>query len=92
MDALEREPREPVLLNAVGVLLFELTEHAGAEAMFKAALRLDPEMPHTAANLESLRKRDVRRRRARAGPRRRRTGCWASAPSRSPAGPSRCRG
>jgi len=59
MDALEREPREPVLLNAVGVLLFELTEHAGAEAMFKAALRLDPEMPHTAANLESLRKRNA---------------------------------
>src|SRR5438067_8344638 len=36
LDALEREPREPALLNLTGVLLYELTEMAGAEALFKA--------------------------------------------------------
>src|SRR5437762_1976184 len=48
LDALEREPREPVLLNYAGVLLYELTATAGAEALFKAAMRLDPELPHVA--------------------------------------------
>jgi hypothetical protein len=41
LDALEREPSEPVLLNLTGVLLYELTETGGAEALFRAALCLD---------------------------------------------------
>ena len=57
LDALEREPREPVLLNLAGVLLYELTEMGGAEALFRAALRLDPDMPTTVANLEACRSR-----------------------------------
>jgi len=55
LDALEREPREPVLLNYAGVLLYELTATAGAEALFKAAMRLDRELPHVAANLSAAR-------------------------------------
>ena len=54
LDALERDPREPVLLNSAGVLLYEL---AGAEALFGAALRLDPELPHAAANKQACRLR-----------------------------------
>ena len=42
LDALEDEPREPVLLNYAGVLLYELLEAGAAEELFKAALRLDP--------------------------------------------------
>jgi hypothetical protein len=57
LDTLEREPREPVLLNLAGVLLYELTENAGAEALFGAAMRLDPDLDHVAANLEASRGR-----------------------------------
>jgi tetratricopeptide (TPR) repeat protein len=57
LDALEREPREPVLLNLAGVLLYELTESAGAEALFRAALRLDPELEHAEANIAACRAR-----------------------------------
>src|SRR5919204_1958308 len=39
LDALEREPREPALLNHAGVFLYELLEAAAAEDLFKAALR-----------------------------------------------------
>src|SRR4051812_33271070 len=34
LDALEDEPREPTLLNYAGVLLYELTELGGADALF----------------------------------------------------------
>ncbi len=51
LDALEREPREPVLLNYAGVLLYELSAMGGAESLFKAAMRLDPDLPHLADNL-----------------------------------------
>ena len=47
LDALEQEPREPVLLNHAGVLLYELCEAGAAADIFRAALRLDPEHPHT---------------------------------------------
>jgi glycosyltransferase involved in cell wall biosynthesis len=52
LDALARTPSEPVLLNLTGVLLYELTELGGAEALFRAAIRLDPELPHVAQNLD----------------------------------------
>ena len=55
LDALEQEPREPVLLNHAGVLLYELCEAGAAADIFRAALRLDPEHPHTQSNLEQAR-------------------------------------
>jgi len=57
LDALEREPREPVLLNHLGVLLYELCEAGAAADLFRAATRLDPDLPHAAANLEHARQR-----------------------------------
>src|SRR3954469_6073778 len=59
------EPREPVLLNLIGIALYELGALAGARALFEAAQRLDPQLPHVAANLAEL----VRRRAAGANPR-----------------------
>jgi tetratricopeptide (TPR) repeat protein len=57
LDALESEPREPVLLNHVGVLLYELCEPSAAAELFRAAVRLDPEHTHAAKNLEHARQR-----------------------------------
>ena len=59
LESLEDEPRDPVLLNHAGVFLYELLEGAAAEELFKAALRLDPNLPFAAANLEQakIRKR-----------------------------------
>jgi len=54
LAALEDEPREPLLLNYGGVALYELGADAGAEALFRAAARLDPDLPHVASNLERL--------------------------------------
>ena len=63
LEALEAEPREPTLLNHAGVFLYELLEAAAAEDLFKAALRLDPDLPYAAANLEQakIRKRSPSR-------------------------------
>src|SRR3954447_20532776 len=60
VGALEEEPREPVLLNYVGVALYELGAGQPAERLFRAALRLDPELPNAEANLEQPRKRGGR--------------------------------
>ena len=57
LDTLAASPAEPVLLNAAGVILYELGGHDGAEALFRAALRLDPDLPHVENNLEQLRAR-----------------------------------
>ncbi len=57
LDALDAEPREPVLLNHAGVLLYELCEPAAAAELFRAAMRLDPALPNAAANLEHARLR-----------------------------------
>ena len=40
-----------MLLNHAGVLLYELLERAAAEALFEAALRLDPSLPYAPQNL-----------------------------------------
>jgi tetratricopeptide (TPR) repeat protein len=61
VTALEQEPREPVLQNALGVLLYELLELRGARACFEAAARLDAELPHVRRNLEELRRRERQR-------------------------------
>ncbi len=65
LDALEDEPREPVFLNYGGVALYELGAWAGAEALFKAAIRLSPSLPHVRDNLKAL---DARRRSGRSLP------------------------
>ena len=57
LDALEEEPREPVLLNFAGVLLYELGAVVAAEALFRAAQRLDRELPDVAGNLKACRDR-----------------------------------
>jgi len=53
LDGLAAEPREPVLLNYAGVGLNELGARDGAAQLFEAALRLDPQLPHAARNLDS---------------------------------------
>jgi hypothetical protein len=57
LAALEQEPREPVLLNHAGVMLYEMFQAAAAADLFKAVLRLDPDHPHARANLEQARAR-----------------------------------
>jgi tetratricopeptide (TPR) repeat protein len=52
LDALATEPREPVLLNYAGLALNELGAREGAAQLFEAALRLDPQLPHAARNLD----------------------------------------
>ena len=54
LNALEQEPREPVLLNHAGVLLYELCEAGAAADCFRAAVRLDPEHLHAVTNLSML--------------------------------------
>lgn len=57
LAALEESPAEPVLLNYAGVLLYELGAVEAAERLFRAALRLDPGLPHAAGNLAAARRR-----------------------------------
>ncbi|HEU4701867.1 MAG TPA: glycosyltransferase family 2 protein, partial [Conexibacter sp.] len=54
---LEEEPREPVLLNYAGVLLYELWSLDGAAALFAAARRLDPELANVSRNLDEVARR-----------------------------------
>jgi tetratricopeptide (TPR) repeat protein len=63
LDSLTDTPAEPTLLNYTGVLLYELSDFAGAEAMFRAAARLDPSLEHVDRNL-----REARRRKRESGP------------------------
>jgi glycosyltransferase involved in cell wall biosynthesis/predicted Zn-dependent protease len=57
VEMLEDNPREPVLLNFAGILLYELGAIVGAEALFRAAQRLDPELPDVGANLNAVKAR-----------------------------------
>ncbi|HEX2102559.1 MAG TPA: glycosyltransferase family 2 protein, partial [Solirubrobacteraceae bacterium] len=57
VDALEAEPREPLFLNYAGVALYELGSWHAAEALFRAAERLDPSLPHVRENLSALQAR-----------------------------------
>ena len=57
LDVLTEEPREPVLLNYAGVALYELWSLDAARALFQAALRLDPSLPHVRGNLDEIRRR-----------------------------------
>ena len=62
LTALEEEPREPILLNYAGVALYELWSLDAAHALFKAAHRLDPGLPHLTRNLQELARRRKGRR------------------------------
>jgi tetratricopeptide (TPR) repeat protein len=57
VDGLSDEPREPLLLNYAGVAFYELWSLDAARAMFKAALRLDPALPHLRSNLAEVSRR-----------------------------------
>ncbi len=57
LKILEEEPREPLLLNYAGVALYELWSLDAAQTLFKAALRLDPALPHVRANLNEIGRR-----------------------------------
>jgi tetratricopeptide (TPR) repeat protein len=54
---LEREPSEPVMLNYLGVLLYELTEVDAAGSLFRAAGSLDPQLEHVRSNLKAAKQR-----------------------------------
>ena len=54
---LEEEPREPVLLNYAGVLLYELWSLDAAAALFAAARRLDAELANVQRNLDEVARR-----------------------------------
>ncbi len=53
VELLEENSREPVILNFAGVAFYELWSLDAAQALFEAALRLDPNLPHCRANLEA---------------------------------------
>ncbi len=57
LEYLTETPSEPVLLNYLGVLLYELGEIGIAEFVFRAVMRLDPELDHVADNLEEAKRR-----------------------------------
>ena len=53
--ALEDNPREPVLLNELGVLFYGLGDGRSADRLFTAAKRLDPTLPGVDANVAAAR-------------------------------------
>lgn len=57
VTALDENPREPKFLNFAGVLLYELGGTKAAEAMFRAAQRLDPVLPDVAGNIRACKLR-----------------------------------
>ncbi|HEX8207517.1 MAG TPA: glycosyltransferase [Solirubrobacteraceae bacterium] len=57
LDALASDPREPVLLNYAGIAFYELGELGPAEELFRAANRLDPDLPHVERNIEEIARR-----------------------------------
>jgi tetratricopeptide (TPR) repeat protein len=67
VDLLADEPREPLLLNYAGVAFFELWSLDAARALFKAAARLDPQLPSLRRNLAETDKRRRSGRRPGAG-------------------------
>ncbi|HYZ81661.1 MAG TPA: glycosyltransferase [Solirubrobacteraceae bacterium] len=57
LDALDEQPSEPVILGYAGVALYELWALDGARALFQAAQRLEPSLPHIERNLAQLKER-----------------------------------
>jgi glycosyltransferase involved in cell wall biosynthesis len=64
VDLLDEDPRDPVLLNLGGVFSYELGAYGAAEALFRAAARLEPQLEHVERNIRESR----RRRKAGGGP------------------------
>jgi tetratricopeptide (TPR) repeat protein len=64
LAVLAEQPAEPMLLNLVGIAFYELGALAGAKALFLAAERLDPQLPHVKRNLAEI----ARRRRGHINP------------------------
>ncbi|HEX3690080.1 MAG TPA: glycosyltransferase [Solirubrobacteraceae bacterium] len=65
LDMLEDTPSEPTILNLAGVALYELWSLDAAQALFRAARRLDSSLPNVEANLEELGRRKRAGRRTR---------------------------
>src|SRR3954454_21820431 len=57
LAVLDEEAAEPVLLNLVGIALYELGGLAGAKTLFEAAKRLDPNLPNVQRNLDEVARR-----------------------------------
>ncbi len=72
LGMLEREPREPKLLNYAGVVFYELWSLDAAQALFEAAKRLDSQLEKVDGNLAGV---ALRRRRLRGSPRAARLHC-----------------
>jgi len=63
LSMLESEPSEPLVLNLAGVACYELWSLDAAHVLFKAARRLDPNLPDVERNLaEVARRRQAGRR------------------------------
>ena len=62
VELLDRQPSEPKLLNYAGVAFYELWSLDAAQALFKAAKRLDPRSEQVDGNLAALagRRRQLR--------------------------------
>ncbi len=54
LEVLEREPSEPKLLNYAGVVMHELWSPEAAQALFEAAVRLDPQVEQVERNLKQV--------------------------------------
>jgi glycosyltransferase involved in cell wall biosynthesis len=57
LDALAEQPAEPILLNVAGIFFYELGAIVAAEALFRAAQRLDDQLPDVANNLRACKAR-----------------------------------
>jgi tetratricopeptide (TPR) repeat protein len=65
LDMLEDTPSEPTILNLAGVALYELWSLDAAQALFRAARRLDPSLPNVEGNLDEVGRRKRAGRRTR---------------------------
>jgi glycosyltransferase involved in cell wall biosynthesis len=65
LDMLEETPSEPTILNLAGVALYELWSLDAAQALFRAARRLDASLPNVEANLDEVGRRKRAGRRTR---------------------------
>jgi tetratricopeptide (TPR) repeat protein len=57
LTMLDSEPAEPLILNLAGVTLYELWSLDAAQALFKAARRLDPALRDPQRNLDQVARR-----------------------------------
>ena len=65
LDMLEDTPSEPTILNLAGVALYELWSLDAAQALFRAARRLDSSLPNVEGNLDEVARRKRAGRRTR---------------------------